>query len=173
MLHAANYGWQMEYVDSIRDRALSSLHNHYAYVAVSRPLLFSLQKSRLLSCVAFFALTVFTLNQADAVDSQVFIDLQDGMMYLCLCYVYSHFAENICAKSASLASVICCTNWYEMPIAEQKIIILMVARSQKEYRFQGWGLVCGSLENFLAVCEPIISIRVVSLFICMHAIFFR
>lgn len=128
---------------------------------------------QLLSCVAFFALTLFSLNQADAIDSQVLIDLQDVLMYLCLCYVYSHFAENICAKSASLANVIYCTNWYEMPIVEQKIIILMIARSQKEYRFQGYGLVYCSLGNFLAVCKRLLSIRFGSIqivFACMKIV---
>lgn len=112
---------------------------------------------QLLSCASFFALTLFSLNKADTIESQVFIDIQNISMYLVLCFVYSHYSENISAKSVKLADVIYCTNWYEMPLEEQKTIILMIMRSQKEYRFDGYGMVHCSLANFWTVCGTLLN----------------
>lgn len=41
--------------------------------------------------------------------------------------------------------------WYEMPLKEQKAIMLMMQRSQKEFRLTGLELVDCSLATFLEV----------------------
>lgn len=103
-----------------------------------------------ISCLLIIALTLFSFGVV--VNDLDLILILDGLIiYLIICYVYCYYSENITTTSLKIGDVVYDSLWYEMPIKEQRAIILMIQRSQKEFRLSGLGLVDCSLATFLSV----------------------
>lgn len=105
----------------------------------------------LLSCVLLLVLTLLSLDQLTVVDFNLLYSLHSLLHYLLICYVYCHFSEIITAKSFEICYVVYSSLWYEMSVEQQKAIILIIQRSQKEFRLTGLGLVDCSLTTFTSV----------------------
>lgn len=43
-------------------------------------------------------------------------------------------------------------HWYEYPVADQKLLPLVIQRTRKSTRLAGYGAIICSMETFLAVC---------------------
>lgn len=105
----------------------------------------------LLSCVLFLVLMLLKMDQFTTITYDS-ISIFDALLtYSIICYVYCRFSENITSKSLEIGDIVYNSLWYKMPLKEQKLIILMIQRSQKEFRLSGLGLVDCSLATFLAV----------------------
>lgn len=70
---------------------------------------------------------------------------------LCWPYVYCHFATMTTERIASISDVTYSANWYDYPPILKKYLILMIARSQEEIFFSGFGFVYCTLEILLKV----------------------
>lgn len=107
----------------------------------------------LLSCVLFLILVLLSVDQSNvtAIDFNLLLNLDCLLTYLIICYIYCHFSENMTTKSFEIGDIVYNSFWYKMSIKEQKIIILMIQQSQKEFRLSGLGLIDCSLATFLTV----------------------
>lgn len=104
-----------------------------------------------LTCVLFLALILFSVEQLDAIDFTVILNLECTLYIIIICYIYSYFSETITTNSFAIGEDPYNSLWYKMPMKQQKAVMLMIMRSQIEFRLTGVGMVDCSLETFLAV----------------------
>lgn len=91
------------------------------------------------------------LSHSFVIDSNLIVILDCLLLYSILCYIYCYFSENMTATSFEIGDVVYNSLWYEMLMKQQKAMILMIERSQKEFRLTGLELVECSLPTFLSV----------------------
>lgn len=107
----------------------------------------------LLGAAVFLALVFYSLDRAGEFSADVMINVQNAVMYVCICFVYSYYAENIYDKTSNLSNVMYATSWYNMPIDIQRIVIFIIMQSQREFCFHCYGIYTVSLANFSLVCD--------------------
>lgn len=107
--------------------------------------------SVLFNCVIFFALTLFSLEQTTVKNIQLLIKLIGLFSYLIIIYTYCYFSEAITTNSFKIGADAYDSLWNEMTMRQQKAIILVISRSQQEFRLTGLGLVDCSSARFLSV----------------------
>lgn len=105
----------------------------------------------LLSCVLLLALSLFSLNQSIVLNVRLAANFNLLVVYLMACYIYSYFSEVVTTNSFKIGDDAYNSLWNEMPVKQQKLIILIISRSQKEFRLRGLGMIDCSLAKFLAV----------------------
>lgn len=105
----------------------------------------------MLACVLILALILFSFDQSTAINMAQLVNLMGLLAYLFLGFTYSYFSETITANSFKIGEDAYNSLWNEMEIQQQKAIMLIIGRSQKEFRLTGLGLVDCTLATFLAV----------------------
>lgn len=103
---------------------------------------------------------IFTLNYI-----AFFIFVMDGMLTktsdfndlivynflvaaTCVNFVLCYYADKLTQEASEVADTMYDTAWYEMPIPQQKMLLLPIYRSQKLIRLTGFGIYTYSLQNF-------------------------
>lgn len=64
---------------------------------------------------------------------------------------YCISADYALSAIGSIPQAIFYSNWYRLPINQQKAILLVLAFSQCKRRFSGWGIINCNLETFVQV----------------------
>lgn len=117
-----------------------------------RDLMSGLLFTVLFSCILMLALNFFSLDQTVVINFALLYNLQCLTIFLVTSYIYSRFSENITANSFKIADNTYNNSlWYAMAVKQQKALILLIARSQKEFRLTGLGMVNCSLATFSTV----------------------
>lgn len=103
-----------------------------------------------LNYIAFFIFVV------DGVLTKA-IDFNDVLVYFfliaatCVNFILCNYADKLTQEASEVGDAIYNTAWYEMPIEQQKMLLLPIARSQKLIRLTGFGIYTYSLENFARI----------------------
>lgn len=105
----------------------------------------------LLSCILLLALSLFSLNESTVLNVRLAANFNLLLIYLMACYIYSYFSEVMTTNSFKIGDNVYNLLWNEMPVKQQKLIIMIINRSQKEFRLTGLGMIDCSLAMFLAV----------------------
>lgn len=107
---------------------------------------------QLLGSAVFLAMTFFSLDKSGELNPNVLFAAQDALWCVCVCFLYTYYAENIYKKTSNLADVVYFSSWYAMPTDIQKMTIFLIMQSQKVHRFNCYGIYSVSLANFSLVC---------------------
>lgn len=107
--------------------------------------------NQLIVCVLFLVLRLLSLDQSVKFDLVLITNLIGLAEHLVICFVYCNFSENVTQISVGVVDVMYDSTWYTLPINFQKLLILMLMRSEKEFRLKGAGMIDCSLATFLAV----------------------
>lgn len=107
--------------------------------------------NQLLTCVLFVALALFSLDQSVELDANLIMAINCLIEYVVLCLVYCYYSETVSQASFDIGGAIYDSSWYTLTIMGKKMIILMIRKSQKKFRFNGFGIVDCSPETFLSV----------------------
>lgn len=81
-------------------------------------------------------------------------DFNDLLVYTfliaatCVNFVLCYYADKLTQEASEVADVMYDTAWYEMPIQQQKLLLLPICRSQKLIHLTGFGVYTYSLQNF-------------------------
>lgn len=105
----------------------------------------------LISCVLLIVFILLTIDQSAGMDTARIFMSQSLTIFMVVSFIYWYFSENLSANSIKIGDVAYDSLWYEMPVKQQKAIILMIARSQGEFRLTGLGMIECSFVTFLAV----------------------
>lgn len=105
----------------------------------------------LFSCVIYFSICLFSLDQVDEIDSTFRIRITAPLPILFVTCLYCYFSEMITEKSAAVAQTTFDSMWYKLAMNQQKAIIPILVRSQREFRLQGLGIIDCSFPIYLAV----------------------
>lgn len=66
-------------------------------------------------------------------------------------YVTCNYATNVTGKLSTVTDIVFDANWYEFPVVEQKLIPLVIHRTQKQIRLTGYNIITCSRETFVTV----------------------
>lgn len=117
----------------------------------------SLLFNQLLTCVVFLALNLFSLDLSVKLNMSLILNMNCLIQYVVICFIYCYFSEKVTQISLEIGVTIYDSTWYALPIKLQKLTILMISNSQREFRFKGFGMIDCSLAMFLSVkfyCFP-------------------
>lgn len=103
------------------------------------------------SFVLFLTLNFFSFDQSTGIDFGLIVNLVGLSVYLTLGYTYCYFSEAITTKSFGIGADTYDLLWNEMTMQQQKATMLIIGKSQQEFRLTGLGLVDCSMETFLSV----------------------
>lgn len=73
------------------------------------------------------------------------------MTVLISTFVYCALSENVTKDMAAIGDGVYECVWYRLPVKQQKLFLLPIQRSQKEFRMSGLGFVRCSLNAFTSV----------------------
>lgn len=74
------------------------------------------------------------------------------LIHLLMLSVLCHHSENLTTKSYEIGNITFLDlQWYNLSVSQQKLLVLPIARAQKTYRLEGFGIFDCSLEMFLKV----------------------
>lgn len=68
-------------------------------------------------------------------------------------YVTCNYSTNVVEKVNTVADIVFDAHWYEFAAAEQKLISLVIHRTQKSIQLTGFGIITCSKETYLMVCH--------------------
>lgn len=63
-------------------------------------------------------------------------------------FILCSYADKMTQEASEVADTMYNTAWYEMPIPQQKLLLLPILRSQKIIQLTGFGIYTYSLQNF-------------------------
>lgn len=63
-------------------------------------------------------------------------------------FVLCYYADKLTEEASEVGDAMYSTAWYEMPIPQQKMLMLPIYRSQKLIQLTGFGIYTYSLKNF-------------------------
>lgn len=101
------------------------------------------------------------MTESTEIDSTILLSGFGSLNFLITCYTFCFFSETLTTNSFKIGADAYNLVWNQMTMQQQKAIKLVIARSQKEFRLTGLGLIDCSLARFLAVKSiPVIQISV-------------
>lgn len=115
---------------------------------MSPTLFFQLLSSALNTAVLLVVIDVNNLFRLSTLSSF------DGLVCIFVTTLfYCNLSETITAKLLSIANIFYENDWYYLPVKQQKMVIIPIQRSQKEFRLKGLGLINCSLWIFASVSD--------------------
>lgn len=97
------------------------------------------------------ALLLIALDASYAIDNEFFIKINGLNNILIPLAIYCTLSENVTVDLIATGNVFYTSCWYLLPDKLQKLYVLSISRSQKEYRLMGLGIVECSLRTFVSV----------------------
>lgn len=70
---------------------------------------------------------------------------------ICLNFILCYYADNLSNETCGIGDELYNSQWYEMPISHQKLLLVPICRSQKIFRLTGFGIFTYSLQNFARI----------------------
>lgn len=103
-----------------------------------------------LNYIAYF---IFAMDgvQAKSIDFNVLIVYNFLVTSICLNFILCYYADNLTEEASGVADAMYNTAWFEMPVEQQKLLLLPICRSQKLIRLTGFGVYTYSLQNFARI----------------------
>lgn len=103
------------------------------------------------TCFFLLVIDLLAVEQSTGIDIDILLVLNCLFLFLLIAWIYSYFSEKITANSLDIGEDAYDSLWYNMPIKQQKAVILIVGRAQREFRLDALGMADCSFVTFLAV----------------------
>lgn len=87
----------------------------------------------------------------DGIDFNVLIVYNFLVTAICLNFILCYYADKLTEQASGVADAMYNTAWFEMPVEQQRLLLLPICRSQKLIRLTGGGVYTYSLQNFARI----------------------
>lgn len=67
-------------------------------------------------------------------------------------FFLGYFADKFTSASLNVTNIVYAMNWFEFPVKEQKLILIMIQRAQIQFHFKGNDTIVCSTHKFVQVC---------------------
>lgn len=115
----------------------------------------------LLGCVLFIAFSLFALDKSlDEINYNTIICIECLTTSILTTFILCSLSEQMTSQSYRMADTLFESKWYGLPVTEQKWLILLIQRSGKEFRLNGYKIIDCSLKTFVAVCLDIFFLQI-------------
>lgn len=122
----------------------------YAFADIISVILFVLLLSYAVS-IAMFAVSLNLMEQYSVAYLTLMVSILNLLTQL---IIYCAFSEKLTNDLLSTSDHFSGLYWYRMPVRIQKVIILPILRTQREFRLTGLGIVECSLRVFASASFP-------------------
>lgn len=111
---------------------------------------------QLLMCATCNAVQLFMLESNNVLSFEGIVSIYLLLMHMSLTYACCYLSESVTANLTRVGDIFFDFPWYQLPIQQQKLIIMPIQRSNRPFYFDGFGLVDCSLQTFLSVIWSIL-----------------
>lgn len=103
-------------------------------------------------CAIFIATILSSLDQnLQSITYEFIINILCLILEILLNYVSCDYAQSVTVHSFEVADILCTTDWYRLPLEQQKMIGLSLQLAQKPVYLKGYNIFTCSMETFLTV----------------------
>lgn len=114
---------------------------------MSGPLFYELSSCIVGTVMEFLAFD--HMVQQEHISRLVFTDTAAILLHTLMVFVFCYFAEKCAAHSFQIVDLVYCDLlWYNLPVYEQKLVILPMSRAQIKFRLDGFGIFDATMETF-------------------------
>lgn len=106
---------------------------------------------QLLVCASIIALNLLALETQNWLSLERIVSIYEVLVYIALTFLYCNVSDTVTTNLYDIGDTFFGCLWYTLPLAQQKLFILPIQRSQRRFHLTGLGLVDCSLRNFLSV----------------------
>lgn len=108
---------------------------------------------QMMVCAVFIAVVLSSLDeQIESLAIEVIVvNLFSLLLELLLNYFSCAYAQEVTTYAAELAEITYTSEWYRLPMEQQKIIQFMIFRAQEPFYLNGYQIFMCSMPTFLAV----------------------
>lgn len=103
------------------------------------------------TCIICIACNLFVLELNDSLNMDIAVALVDLAVVLGLTFAYFYLSEWISAYLLEIGDVFYDSLWYRWSLQQQRLLVLPIQRSQREFRLKSLGLFDCSLAFFASV----------------------
>lgn len=120
-------------------------------------------------CVVNIAFGLFSLDQSlDDPSLDIFASIVALFNLLTSTFVCCYYAEGVTTDLLRVGDIFYNSFWYKLSSQEQKILILLIQRSQIIFRLKGFEFFDCSLEVFAVVCSWMLIPKLVEIYFKMY-----
>lgn len=135
---------------------------------------------QLVFCAITTAILVVAIDVDNILTLTTVISVEGILCTITPTFVFCNLSESITSGLLSVGDIFYGCGWHQLPLEQQKCIILPLLRSQKQLRMTGLGMMDCSLGVFIKVCSKSeylghkVSLRrVLSVFIAANCFLFH
>lgn len=111
------------------------------------PILFNMA----FTCVIVLACNLFVAEINSTLNFQMMTALIDTIAVVGLAFTFFYFSDWITIKLLEIGDIFFNLAWYQLPVTQQKLLILPIQRGHREIRLKCLGLFDCSLPVFVSV----------------------
>lgn len=105
----------------------------------------------ILTCATNIAFDLYVIDLHDSFNFNLAIAVANMCIITGITFVYCFLSERITTELLAIAEVFYYSAWYQLPVKQQRIVMLPIARSQREFRLTCLGFIDCSLPVFSSV----------------------
>lgn len=105
---------------------------------------------QLLMCAIVVALNLFKFT-SNGINLENVISIYELFLSFVPTFIYCFFSSEVTMSLLAIGDIYFECPWYHLHFDQQKLFILMIKRSQNNFRFEGFSIVHCSLDIFLSV----------------------
>lgn len=109
---------------------------------------------QMINCVINVAFDLFSLDQTlNERSTDTVHCIATLFSILLLAFIFCYYADRVTSDLLGIGDSFYNSLWYKSPFREQKLLILLIRRAQKEFRLTGFEIFDCSIEMFVMVCQ--------------------
>lgn len=106
---------------------------------------------QLLICAAVTAFNLFALESNGFLSLNAAVSIYLMVTALITTFLYCYLAEGFTADLKEIGLIFYRSDWFQLSIKHQKMFVLLIKRSQREFRLSCFGLIDCTLKVFSSV----------------------
>lgn len=111
---------------------------------------------QLLVCAVITALSLFSLQSNDLISTDTVVSVYELLCVVVMAFIYCHLSDLATSYLLRVGAIYYNCDWFTVPTKQQKLFIILIQRSQREFHFNGLGMIDCTLRTFLSVFEHFI-----------------
>lgn len=123
------------------------------------------------TCVICVAFNLFVFELIESLNVEVMVAFIDIGFVIGLTFALFYIAEWITSDLLSVGDHFYNSDWFQLPVRQQQLLVLPIQRAQRELRFKGLGLFDCSLPVFTSVKSIFIAYRLLSIIHAFYVFF--
>lgn len=107
---------------------------------------------QLITCASILAFNLYSLeSNGISTDLEVFSSIYEIIVSVTPTFAYCFLSDKVTSRLLEVDDAFYDCAWYDLAVDEQKLLISIIRRAQREICFDGFGIIQCTLQTFLSV----------------------